>query len=123
MDAGSATNPPDLPDSPAPESAPPDPPGALPDSPSAVETPQQRWRRKATRTRLQATSIAAVALLAYLVALAALNTGAVRAHWLFGTSRVALVWIVLFAALIGWALGLLSIAAFHWRTRRPHRHS
>jgi uncharacterized integral membrane protein len=113
MNAGSVTKPPDSPVPPTTESAP-------PDSPSAAETPQQRWRRKATRTRLQATSIAAVALLAYLVALAALNTGSVKAHWLFGTSHVALVWIVLVAALLGWALGLLSIAAFHWRTRRPH---
>jgi uncharacterized integral membrane protein len=120
MDAGSVTNPPDLPAPTTPESAPPDPPGAAPDTPSAAETPQQRWRRKAARTRLQATSILGVALLAYLIALAALNTGAVKAHWLFGTSRVALVWIVLIAALLGWALGLLSIAAFHWRTRRPH---
>lgn len=108
-----ATSPTEPPDSPVPES-----PAAEPAS--AGETPQQRWRRKAKRIRLQATSIVAVALLAYLVALAALNTAAVKANWVFGTSHVALVWIMLFAALLGWALGLLSIAAFHWRTRRPH---
>jgi uncharacterized integral membrane protein len=70
--------------------------------------------------RLHANSVAVVALLAYLVSLAALNTRSVKADWVFGTSRVGLVWIVLFTAILGWLLGLLSIAKYHWRTRRPH---
>lgn len=91
-----------------------------PDAASGAETPRQRFRRKAERVRLHANSVAVVALLAYLVALAALNTRSVKADWVFGTSHVALVWIVLFTAILGWLLGLLSIAKYHWRTRRPH---
>jgi len=113
--------------------APPDPPELTPveepDSDASVgaasedsgETSRQLFRRRVERVRLQANSIVAVLLVAYLIALAALNTGTVKAHWVFGSTRVALVWIVLVAALLGWVLGLLSIAAFHWRTRRPRR--
>jgi hypothetical protein len=28
---------------------------------------------------------------------------------------------VLFAAILGWLLGLVATAAFHWRTRAPRR--
>jgi uncharacterized integral membrane protein len=84
----------------------------------ATETKSARMRRHAARTRLQVNSVAGVVLLAFLVALAALNTRKVKADWVFGTSRVGLVWLVLFAAIVGWLLGVLSIAAFHWRTRR-----
>jgi hypothetical protein len=38
--------------------------------------------------------------------------------WVFGTSRVSLVWLVVFAAILGWVLGLLVSALFRWRTRR-----
>jgi hypothetical protein len=38
---------------------------------------------------------------------------------LFGTSHVSLVWLVLFAAILGWLLGLAATAAFHSRTRAP----
>jgi uncharacterized integral membrane protein len=86
--------------------------------PAAGETKRERTRRHAARTRLQVNSVAGVVLLAFLVALAALNTRKVKADWVFGTSRVGLVWLVLFAAILGWLLGVLSIAAFHWRTRR-----
>jgi uncharacterized integral membrane protein len=84
-----------------------------------TETKQQRRRRHARRTRLQINAGLSVLIVAYVIALAALNTGRVREHWVFGTSHVGLVWIVLFAVILGWLLGVFSIAAFHWRTRRP----
>jgi uncharacterized integral membrane protein len=83
------------------------------------ETRRDRSRRKAHRTRLHAYAIATVALVAFLVALAASNTAHVKVNWLFGTSHVSLVWLVLFAAILGWLLGLAATAAFHWRTRAP----
>jgi uncharacterized integral membrane protein len=84
----------------------------------AAETKAERMRRHAARARLHVNAVVGVVLLAFLVALAALNTRKVKADWVFGTSRVGLVWLVLFAAILGWLLGVLSIAAFHWRTRR-----
>jgi uncharacterized integral membrane protein len=50
-----------------------------------------------------------------------LNTTRVKVSWVFGSSHVSLVWLVLFTAILGWLLGNLTTAAFHWRTREPHR--
>jgi uncharacterized integral membrane protein len=85
------------------------------------ETRRDRHRRKAHRSRLHAYAIATVALVAFLIALAASNTAHVKVNWVFGTSHVSLVWLVLFAAILGWLLGLAATAAFHWRTRAPRR--
>lgn len=95
---------------PAPEAAAP---------PGATETRAERSRRKALRGRLRGYSIAAVALVAVLIALAASNTAHVKVNWLIGSSRVSLVWLVLAAALLGWGLGSMLSARLHWRTRAP----
>jgi uncharacterized integral membrane protein len=88
---------------------------------SGGETRGGRFRRKAHRTRLHGYAIATVALVAYLIALAASNTVHVKVSWVFGSSHVSLVWLVLFAAILGWLLSLVTSAAFHWRTRAPRR--
>jgi uncharacterized integral membrane protein len=88
---------------------------------SGSETRGQHFRRKAHRTRLHGYAIVAVALVAFLIALAASNTAHVKVNWVFGSSHVSLVWLVLFAAILGWLLGLVATAAFHWRTRAPRR--
>ena len=85
------------------------------------ETRGEHFRRKAHRTRLHGYAIATVALVAFLIALAASNTAHVKVNWVFGSSHVSLVWLVLFAAILGWLLGLVATAAFHWRTRGPRR--
>ncbi len=85
------------------------------------ETRTQRFRRKAHRVRLHVYAIVGVALVAYLVALAASNTTQVKVSWAFGSSHVSLVWLVLFAAVLGWLLGLLTSARLHWLTRAPRR--
>jgi uncharacterized integral membrane protein len=87
------------------------------------ETGAEHFRRKALRGRLHGYAIGAVALVAVLIALAASNTAQVKVNWLIGSSRVSLVWLVLAAALLGWALGLIASARFHWRTRAPRRQS
>lgn len=87
------------------------------------ETRGQHFRRKAHRTRLHGYSVIAVALVAYLIALAASNTADVRVSWVFGSSHVSLIWLVLIAAILGWLLGLVATAAFHWRTRAPRHQS
>jgi uncharacterized integral membrane protein len=85
------------------------------------ETRGEHFRRKAHRTRLHGYAIATVALVAFLIALAASNTAHVTVNWVFGSSHVSLVWLLLFAAILGWLLGLVATAAFHWRTRTPRR--
>jgi uncharacterized integral membrane protein len=84
-----------------------------------AESGRQRFSRKAHRTRLYIYAFVAVALLVFLVALAASNTSHVKVSWVFGTSSVSLVWLVLFAAIAGWLLGMLIGIMFHWRTRKP----
>jgi uncharacterized integral membrane protein len=99
-------------------------PDAAPVQASAAngrETRAEHFRRKAHRGRLHGYAVLAVALLAFLVALAASNTAHVKVNWVFGSSHVSLVWLVLFAAILGWLLGLAATAAFHWRTRAPRR--
>jgi uncharacterized integral membrane protein len=86
---------------------------------TAVETRGARFARKAHRVRLYLYAATAVVLLVFLIALAIANTGHVRVSWVFGTSSVSLVWLVLFSAVLGLLLGMVIGALFHWRTRRP----
>jgi uncharacterized integral membrane protein len=85
------------------------------------ETRRERSRRKTHRSRLYRYAILAVALVALLIALAASNTAPVKINWVFGNSHVSLVWLALFAAILGWLLGLIATGAFHRRTRAPRR--
>jgi uncharacterized integral membrane protein len=108
---------------------------AIPDQPMAApgpaapgpvpETRGARAARKARRVWLFLMSFVALAVLVFLVALIAKNTQHVTVSWVFGTSRVSLVWLVVFAAILGWLLGLLMSVLFRWRTRRrdPHKAS
>ena len=109
-----------------------EPPAAAPNTARAreaaaaangTETRGEHFRRKAHRGRLHGYAIGAVALVAVLIALAASNTAQVKVNWLIGSSRVSLVWLVLAAAILGWGLGLIASARFHWRTRAPRRHT
>jgi uncharacterized integral membrane protein len=84
-----------------------------------AETRGARFARKAHRTRLYLYAGAAVVLLVFLIALVLANTGHVKVSWVFGTSSVSLVWLVLGTAILGLLLGMVLGALFHWRTRRP----
>jgi uncharacterized integral membrane protein len=88
-----------------------------------AETARGRSRRMARRSRLHIYVVLAVALFAFVIALAADNTARVRVSWLFGSSHVSLVWLVLVAAILGWLLGLVTNAALHRRTRAPRPES
>jgi uncharacterized integral membrane protein len=85
------------------------------------ETRGGRFRLKARRTRLHGYAIVAVALVAYLIALAVSNTAHVKVSWVFAHSHISLVWLVLFTAILGWLLGLATSARFKWSTRAPRR--
>lgn len=83
------------------------------------ESSRERLSRKGHRFRLQAYAVLTVAVLVYVVALGASNTRHVKVDWVFGQASVALVWLVVFAAILGWLLGILITQLFRWRTRKP----
>lgn len=96
----------------------PDGAGSSTASPTA-ESGRDRFHRRAHRARLHLYAWLAIVLLVGLVALAVANTSMTRVSWVFGTSRVALVWLILCSAILGWLLGIVVTAAFHRRTRTP----
>jgi uncharacterized integral membrane protein len=92
------------------------------DSASPVETSGERFRRKVHRSGLYLYAFSTVALLLCLIALAVANSHQVEFSWVLGSSEVSLVWIVIFSAILGWLLGIVTSAVFRWRTRaRRHR--
>jgi uncharacterized integral membrane protein len=58
-----------------------------------------------------------LAILVLLVILIAENTRQVKVGWIFGYSRVSLVFLILFAAILGWLLGVVTSVVFRRRTR------
>lgn len=91
-----------------------------PDAARAIPEPRAgRARRYAHRTQLYLSAAAAAVLLVLLVILVAENTRHVKVGWVLGYSRVSLVFLVLFATLLGWLLGIATSMAFRYRTRRP----
>jgi uncharacterized integral membrane protein len=104
-----------------PSSAPAGAPGADPGDSSIKggESSRERLARKGHRLRLQAYAVLTVAVLVYVVALGASNTRHVKVDWVFGHATVALVWLVVFAAILGWLMGIGITQLFRWRTRKP----
>ena len=91
------------------------------DSATAVETRGERFRRKAHRTGLYLYAFLTVVLLVCVVALAVANMDKVEFSWVVGSARVSLVWIVIFSAILGWLLGIVTSLVFRWRTRARRR--
>ena len=95
-------------------------PSALPDSsPFVTETGAQRFARGAHRTLLYFYVIATLVVLIFLIALVVANTNRVKVSWLFGSSTVSLVWLVLGSAILGLFLGMLVGALLRHMTRQP----
>ena len=92
------------------------------DSAPAAETRGERFRRKARRSGLYIYAFLALALLVCLLALAVANSHRVEFSWVVGSSEVSLVWIVIFSAILGWLLGIVTSAVFRWRTRARRHH-
>ena len=98
-------------------------PGQVPaDSAAAGETRGERFRRTAHRTGLYLYAFFTVALLVCLIALAVANTHQVEFSWVVGSSTVSLVWVVIFTAILGWLLGIVTSVVFRWRTRARRHH-
>ena len=86
---------------------------------AAVESRGERLARHGRRGHLYSSAFLIVALIVVLVALVAATTRAVKLHWLFGSTRASLVWIILAAALLAWLLGITTSVVFRDRTRAP----
>ncbi len=97
------------------------PPHTVSPAESPHESRGARTRRMAHRTRLHLYALSAVVLLVYVVALATTNTHRVRIDWVFAHSTVPLVWLTLFAAILGWLIGTLITILFRRRTRAPRQ--
>jgi uncharacterized integral membrane protein len=88
-------------------------------TPVVAETGAQRFARGAHRTLLYFYVVATVVVLIFLIALVVANTSVVKVSWLFGSSSVSLVWLVMGSAILGLFLGMLVGALLrHW-TRQP----
>ena|SRR5579872_766498 len=94
-------------------------PEERPDGPAALqESRGERLRRRAQHLRLFSWTAIAVAVVVCLVVLVVQNTRHVRVGWIFGHSHISLVYLVLFATLLGWLLGLATTVLFLRRARR-----
>jgi uncharacterized integral membrane protein len=93
-------------------------PEGVPEQPAAQESRGDSLRRHARRTWLYTWAGAFVALLVILIALVVANTRRVEVSWVFGSTRQSLVWIILFTAILGWLLGIVTSVIFRFRTRR-----
>src|SRR3954462_7683745 len=84
---------------------------------AAQETRMERARRHAQRVRLYSYATLLVVLLVIVVGLIAANTRHVKVSWVFGSTRISLVWLVLATAIFSLLLRLVTAAVLP--RRRP----
>jgi uncharacterized integral membrane protein len=72
----------------------------------------------ATRQGISLHAVLMIVVLVALIALLLANTRTVKVSWVFGSTRQALVWIVLVTAILGWLLGIFTSIFFHRRRAR-----
>ena len=87
---------------------------------SDKESGRERASRYARRTRLYTWTTVSVVALVAIVILVAENTRRVKVGWIFGYSHVSLVFLIVFAAIWGWLLGVATSILFR-RSSRPRR--
>ena len=83
-----------------------------------VESRRDRVGRHAHRTVLYAWTTLLLLALVGIVILIVENTRSVKVGWIFGYSHISLVFLVLFAGILGWILGIATAVILHRRTRR-----
>jgi len=83
-----------------------------------VESRRDRAGRAARHSGVWVSVAAVVVLLILIVALIVENTRSVKVGWIVGHSHVSLVYLVLFAVVLGWLLGIATSIAFRRRLRR-----
>jgi uncharacterized integral membrane protein len=78
-----------------------------------------RLARHGRRVRLYSWAALFIGSFAVLVLLISANTHGVKLDWVVGSTHASLDWVVLAAAVLGWRLGITTIVAVRYRTRRP----
>ena len=91
------------------------PAAAAPPAESAGERRLRYTRRSALYLALAGLVVAAV----FLTLLVMRNTREVELDYVFGSTRAAVVWMILVSALTGWVLGIVTSYFVRRRTRRP----
>lgn len=90
-------------------------PGAL--GVATRATASRRRGLRAGRRGRYALAFATATFVSLVVALIAANARSVRINWLFGSSSVSLVWLILVAAVLGWLAGIATGALVRHRSR------
>jgi uncharacterized integral membrane protein len=103
---------------PEPESQPAPAPPAVTSEPPPSESRRDRAGRYAHHARLYGWAAILVTVAVFVVILVVENTRSVKVGWIFGHSRISLVYLVLFATLLGWLLGIATSVLFRRRARR-----
>lgn len=74
--------------------------------------------RQRSRAGLYARVFLLVALLIVIIALVVANTPrTVELSWVFGSGEVSIVWIIVFSAILGWLIGIVTGALIRHSTR------
>lgn len=85
----------------------------------SLEAPRERKRRLRRRNLLYARAFVLVGSVVVLVALVLDNTRQVEIGWVFGSTSMSLVWIIILSAALGWLAGITTSVILRRRTRRP----
>jgi len=82
-----------------------------------AESRLQRGIRYSHRTGLYAALVVAIATIVFLILLIARNTRQVKVDYVFGSTLMRLVWLVIISAITGWVLGIVTSFLIRRRTR------
>jgi uncharacterized integral membrane protein len=87
-----------------------------------VPTPESESRlrrgiRYSHRTGLYFALVVAIATIVFLILLIARNTRQVKVDYVFGSTLMRLVWLVIISAITGWVLGIVTAFLVRRRTR------
>jgi uncharacterized integral membrane protein len=97
---------------PPPETAPP----AEPEKPGLGGRLQEG--RRSFQPGLWVRLIVLAAAVVYLILFVVLNAKTVKVRWVFATTRVSLIWVIVLSLLLGIVLGVLASQLRHFRSRR-----
>lgn len=93
--------------------------------PAEEAAPRERFHHRARRYGRQTGHLLWIGLLVasivFVVILIAQNTRSVKVGWVFGHSHISLVYLVVFAAVLGWVLGIATSVLVGRRLRRAAR--
>jgi uncharacterized integral membrane protein len=82
-----------------------------------AETRFRRGVRYSHRTGLYAALVVAIATAVFLILLIARNTRKVKVDYVFGSTQMRLVWLVIISSITGWVLGIVTSFLIRRRTR------